>query len=129
MSSSWGTSWGNFWANAWGTITSVLTPSIAGACEVFSRLAFPTRATDGTPSQTVNSVQIYRTQAVEFAPTMSISHSSVNPTNMNHISQSDSYTTAAASQNTHKVPQNESNPLISTAKDSNFVTDSTVEDL
>jgi len=119
---------GSYAGSWWGTLVAIFTPSISGVCEVFSRFAYSARATDGTPSQTVNSVQIYRTQAVEFVPTMTISHSSLNPTNLTHIPQSESVTVAAASStNADKMPQNESNSLISTLKQSNFVTDSTAE--
>lgn len=118
---------GSYVGSWWGTLVAIFTPSIAGVCEVLSRFAYSARATDDIPSQTVNSVQIYRTDAVEFAPTTSISHLSLNPTNMTQIPQSESYTTAAISQLSDKTPQNESNALISTAKDSNFVTDSSAE--
>lgn len=118
---------GSYAGSWWGTLVAIFTPSIAGFCEVFSRFAYPARATDGTPSQTVNSVQIYRNSVADFVPLMEVSLLSLNPVNTTYIPQSESYTTAVASQNTHKVPQNESNPLISTAKDSNFVTDSTAE--
>lgn len=118
---------GSYAGSWWGTVVAIFTPSIAGVCEALSRFAYPARATDGTPSQTVNSAQIYRNSVADFVPLMEVSLSSLNPVNTNHISQNESYTTAVVSQNTHKAPQNESNSLIYAPKRSNFVTDSTAE--